>query len=373
MSRPTFARIDLDALRHNYRLAKHLARGGRAVAVVKANAYGHGATAVARALAPEADAFGVACIEEALELRAAGIANPILLLEGMFEPAELALIVEHKLWTVVHSPQQLEWVLGATLKAPITVWLKMDSGMHRVGIAPPAYRVAHQALAASPNVGDIVLMTHFARADELACPATRRQREVFDRATAGLVGARCVGNSAGVLAWPSAEPEWVRPGMMLYGATPLDRSTPEGVVLEPVMTLGSALISVRHLPAGEPVGYGACFVTPHPMRIGVVAIGYGDGYPRAAGTDTPVAVNGKLTRVVGRVSMDMLTVDLTALDDARVGDPVELWGPTVPLNDVAVASATIAYELVARMPLRVPRRYHEHSSKAEVGRTAALA
>ncbi|MDE2399309.1 MAG: alanine racemase [Burkholderiales bacterium] len=354
MARPALARVDLDALRHNYRLAKRLAPGARAVAVVKANAYGHGAVAVARALAAEADAFGVACIEEALELRAAGVANPVLLLEGVFEASELALAAEQRLWVVVHCAEQLQWITQARLAAPLQVWLKMDSGMHRVGFAPTDYRAAHAALAASPNVESLVLMTHYARADETACAATARQREVFEAATAGLAGARCANNSAGIMAWPAAD-AWIRPGMMLYGASPLD--VEDGRDLQPVMTLSSALISVRDLAAGEPVGYGGGFVTPQAMRIGVVAMGYGDGYPRNAPAGTPVMVGGRRTRLVGRVSMDMLTLDLGGLDSPRVGDPVELWGRHVRLAEVAAACATIPYELVTRMPARVPRRY----------------
>jgi alanine racemase len=355
MARPARALIDLDALVRNYQTAKRLSQGARAVAVVKANAYGHGAVAAARSLASHADAFGVACIEEALELRAAGIASPILLLEGIFEPAELPLLVEHRLWIVVHNAEQIGWLAQASLAEPVTAWLKMDSGMHRVGIAPAEYRAAHAALRASRNVGEVVLMSHFARADELGVDATVRQRRVFEGATAGLEGTRCIANSAGLMAWPLGAGEWVRPGMMLYGASPLDRDTEAGAALEPVMTLESALIAVRELPAGEPIGYGAGFVTPKPMSIGVVAMGYGDGYPRSAPTGTPVLVKGIRTRVVGRVSMDMLTVDLSGIPDARVGDPVELWGRALPLNEVAAHCGTIAYELVTRMPARVPR------------------
>lgn len=326
------------------------------MAVIKANAYGHGAVAVAQALSPEADAFGVACIEEAIQLRTAGVTNPILLLEGVFERQELPVVVELGLWTVVHSLEQLDWLLHTDLTSPLTVWLKLDSGMHRLGLAPAEYRKAHNALLSCGQVAEVVQMSHLARADELSCDATQAQRLCFEAATQGQAGERSLHNSAGLMGWPARPPEWVRPGLMLYGVSPLDRETAAGSALEPVMSLESALIAVHELQAGEAIGYGAAYVTPHAMRIGVVAMGYGDGYPRSAPAGTPVAVNGKRTSVVGRVSMDMLTVDLTGLD-ARPGDPVELWGRTIALAEVARAAGTIPYELVTRMPARVPRLY----------------
>ena len=357
MSRPAAARIDLAAIRHNYRVAKALAPSARAVAVVKANGYGHGAVAVARALAPEADAFAVACIEEALELRDSGVTRPILLLEGIFEPDELTLVERNDLTPVIHSQGQLDWLLQARPSRPLEVWLKMDTGMHRVGLAPEHFSNAHAALSACPHVGGIISMTHLARADELDSDATTRQLACFRDHAGQFATPRSLANSAAVLAWPAAHGDWIRPGIMLYGATPLNGPHPNSERLRPTMSLESALISVRELAAGEPIGYGGRFVCDRPTRVGVVAMGYADGYPRHAPDDTPVTVNGRLSRIIGRVSMDMLTVDLSNMPQARVGDPVQLWGDQVAANDVAAASGTIAYQLFTGVSRRIPLRY----------------
>jgi alanine racemase len=354
--RPARAVIDLQALRHNYQLARELAGGARALAVIKADAYGHGAVRCAQALEAQADGFAVACIEEALELRAAGIRAPILLLEGFFEASELALIVEHGLWCVVHSLWQVEALEQTPMAKPITVWLKVDSGMHRVGVDPRDYRAAYQRLQATGKVADIVLMTHFARADELDSQATAQQAAVFEDACAGLVGPTSLRNSPALLGWPTVPSDWVRPGIMLYGATPFEVTQAEACRLQPVMSLESKVISVRELPAGEPIGYGAGFITDRPMRVAVVALGYADGYPRVAPTGTPVWVDGQRSRLLGRVSMDMLCIDLTEVPGAGLGSPVELWGKHVLASDVAIQAGTIAYELFCNLR-RVPRLY----------------
>jgi alanine racemase len=353
MSRPAVARIRLDAFRHNYRLAKEV-HGGRALAVVKANAYGHGAVPCARALGNEADGFAVASIEEAQTLREAGIAAPILLLEGFFEAAELPEIVAKNLWIVVHHRWQVEALLATRLHNPLTVWLKMDSGMHRVGLAPEVFRAAFEQLRSSPNVAQLVLMSHFASADDPASAHSLRQIDTFRTATAGIDAPVSLSNSAGVLGWPGAHADWARPGIMLYGADPLTEQAKSSEHsdcrrLRPVMQLESTIISVRDIPAGEPVGYGCAFVAERPARVGVVACGYADGYPRIAATGTPVAVDGRMTRLIGRVSMDMLTVDLTDLPEARLGSRVELWGDQVPVSEVASRAGTIAYELLCNV------------------------
>lgn len=353
--RPARALIDLDALRHNYRLARELG-GARALAVIKADAYGHGALRCAEALAAEADGFAVACIEEALELRAAGIRAPILLLEGFFDADELALIVEHDLWCVVHSLWQLQAIERTPLARPLTVWLKLDSGMHRVGFAPADYRAAHARLQASGKVEKIVLMSHFARADELDCPRSAEQLAAFRAASAGLGGEVSLRNSPAVLGWPEVPSDWVRPGIMLYGASPFAQAQEAAARLKPVMTLESQIIAVRELPAGEPVGYGARFVSARPTRVGVVAMGYADGYPRHAPDGTPVTVDGVRAALIGRVSMDMLTVDLTDLPQASLGSRVELWGAQVPVAALAAAAETIPYQLLCNLK-RVPRHY----------------
>ncbi|MEG5265091.1 alanine racemase [Pseudomonas sp. JDS28PS106] len=353
--RPARAVIDLQALRHNYRLARE-STGAKALAVVKADAYGHGAVRVAQALEAEADGFAVACIEEALELRAAGIRAPVLLLEGFFEAAELALIVEHDFWFVVHSAWQLEAIEQAAIARPLTAWLKLDSGMHRVGFLPNEYRAAYQRLQASGKVDKVVLMSHFARADELDSPRSNEQLAVFNSASEGLAGEISLRNSPAVLGWPNIPSDWVRPGIMLYGATPFDRSQPLADQLQPVMTLESKIISVRELPAGEPVGYGATFVTRQTTRVGVVAMGYADGYPRQAPTGTPVWIDGQPSQLLGRVSMDMLGVDLTHLPQAGLGSRVELWGRNVLASEVAERAGTIPYQIFCNLR-RVPRSY----------------
>lgn len=353
--RPARALIDLEALRHNYRLARETT-GAKALAVVKADAYGHGAVRCAQALQAEADGFAVACIEEALELRDAGIVGPILLLEGFFEADELSLIERYDLWCVVHSTWQLEAIERASLSRPLTVWLKMDSGMHRVGLHPAEYRDGYQRLMASGKVGKMVLMSHFARADELDSDSAAEQVAVFEQARAGLAAEISLRNSPAVLGWPQVPSDWVRPGIMLYGATPFEQAHELASRLKPVMTLESKVISVRELPAGQPVGYGARFITERPTRVGVVAMGYADGYPRHAPTGTPVAIDGQLSRLIGRVSMDMLTVDLTDLPQAGLGSRVEFWGSQVLASDVAIQAGTIPYQIFCNLR-RVPLIY----------------
>ncbi|AYF89469.1 alanine racemase [Pseudomonas sp. DY-1] len=353
--RPARALIDLEALRHNYRLAREVS-GAKALAVVKADAYGHGAVRCALALESEANGFAVACIEEALQLRAAGIRKPILLLEGFFEADELELIQEHDFWTVVHSSWQLEAIERTNLHKSLTVWLKLDSGMHRVGLHPAEYRDAWQRLQASGKVEKIVLMSHFARADELDCTSSVKQVAVFEQARAGLEAEVSLRNSPAVLGWPQVPSDWVRPGIMLYGATPFEQPNSLAERLKPVMTLESKIISVRELPAGQPVGYGAKFVTERPTRVGVVAMGYADGYPRHALTGTPVSIDGRPSRLIGRVSMDMLTVDLTDLPDAGLGSRVELWGNEVLASEVAAHAGTIPYQIFCNLR-RVPLVY----------------
>ncbi|UNK58447.1 alanine racemase [Pseudoxanthomonas daejeonensis] len=353
--RPARALIDLEALRHNYRLARQLG-GGRALAVVKADAYGHGAVRCALALQDEADGFAVACIEEALALRDAGIRAPILLLEGFFDAAELALVVQHDLWTVVHARWQVEALERTPLPRPLQVWLKLDSGMHRVGLDAADYRDAWQRLRALPHVGDIVKMSHFARADEPDCVRTAEQLANFASVTVGLAGETSLCNSPALLGWPQARADWARPGLMLYGVSPFAQANDIAAQLRPVMTLESKVIAVRELPAGEPVGYGARFVTERPTRIGVVAMGYADGYPQFAVNGTPVAIDKRPGRLVGRVSMDMLTVDLTDHPQAGVGSRVELWGNQVPAAQVVAHSQTSAYRLLCAVK-RAPLQY----------------
>ena len=353
--RPARALIDLSALRHNYRLAKSLA-GCRALAVVKANAYGHGALECAAALADEADGFAVSAIEEALELREAGHRQPIVLLEGWFEASELELICRHDLWPVIHHHGQLLDLQQSDISQPLHVWLKLDSGMHRTGFSPLEYPQVWHQLQASSKVAKLTRISHFSRADEPETGRTEQQLAVFQQATAGLQGDTSLCNSAGVLAWPQAYGDWIRPGIMLYGATPFGFDQANAAQLQPVMQLDSKVIAVHQIAPGEPIGYGSRYTTNRPSRIGLVAMGYADGYPRHATDGTPVLVDGQRTMLVGRVSMDMLTVDLTDLPGSGLGSHVRLWGKGLDAGEVASHAGTISYQLFCNLN-RVPRHY----------------
>lgn len=357
MARPTQARLNLDALRHNVKLAQSLAPQSRLMAVVKANAYGHGALAMASALEPYSDAMAVACIEEALELRESGIKAPLLLLEGPFEPAELAVAAANDFWLMIDNERQLKWLQQARLTAPLHCWLKIDTGMHRLGFASQRCAELFYRLSNMPqHRGSPVLCTHFASADEVDPRGTEQQLACFASACAGLKAERSAANSPGLLAWPQSHYEWVRPGYMLWGNSPFgSRSQVNADQLRPVMTLESAIISLRDVPSGSAVGYGGSWVAQRPSRIATVAIGYGDGYPRNAVNGTPVLVKGQRAALAGRVSMDMITVDVSDIDAVNIGDPVTLWGEGLPIAEVAEHAATIGYELLTRMPLRTPR------------------
>lgn len=357
MARPSQARLDLAAARANLALARELAPAARVMAVVKANAYGHGAVTMARTFAGAADALAVACLEEALELRESGLEAPILLLEGVFEPAELALAAAAECWVTIDNEQQLSWLEQAALSDPLRCWLKIDTGMHRLGVAPDRAEEFHQRLQATPNcAGTPVISTHFARADELECTATTAQLKQFETTCQSLPGLRSAANSPGLLGWPASHYDWVRPGYMLYGNSPFGAvSPPAAARLRPVMTLVSGVISVRDVAAGDAVGYGGSWTARRPSRIATITIGYGDGYPRTAVNGTPVLINGHRATLAGRVSMDMITVDVTALPPVAIGDEAVLWGQGLPLAEVAVAAGTIGYELTTRMPARTAR------------------
>lgn len=345
-------RIDLRALRHNLQRVHQAAPGCRVMAAIKANGYGHGLVRVANAL-EESDSFGVACIDEALELRAAGVTAPIILLEGFFHPDEIPLVEQHRLELLLHHPVQIAALEQATIRKPIRVWLKVDTGMHRLGVSPEETASLWQRLEHHPGLHPLGQMTHLACADEPDHPATATQLELFHRATASLPGERAIANSAGVLGWPETHAEWVRPGIMLYGISPFVGGRAAEHDLVPVMTLSSELIAVNRLREGDTVGYGATWRCPEAMTIGVVATGYGDGYPRHAVAGTPVLVNGRRVPLIGRVSMDMLCVDLRSQPDAQIGDPVVLWGDGLPVEEIAEASGTIAYELLCSVTGRV--------------------
>lgn len=353
--RPARALIHLEALRHNYLLARDLG-GGKALAVIKADAYGHGAVRCAQALEATADGFAVACIEEALELRAAGIRAPILLLEGFFEADELALIDAHDLWCVVEAQWQIDAMARTQPRHPYTVWLMLDSGMHRLGLTPADWRTSEQRLRALPQVGNVVAMTHFARADELDSTRTTEQVATFRQTGDTPALAASLSNSAALLGWPTVHGTWSRPGLMLYGASPFGAAHPIAARLRPVMTVESKVISVREIGVGEPAGYGGHFVARRPTRVGVVAMGYADGYPQFARNGTPVTIDNQPGELIGRVSMDMLLVDLTDHPAAGLGSRVELWGAQVSINTVAAHATRSAYDILCGVK-RIPRTY----------------
>jgi len=357
MSRPTRAVIDLQALRHNYQLAQSLAPDSKTIPMVKANAYGHGAVKVSQALSDIAPAFGVACIEEALELRSAGIKQPILLLEGAFDAAELKVAATKGFWVMVENHQQKQAIIDADLALPLTVWLGVDTGMHRLGFHPDEINEVYKTLNSSRNVSQpIVVTSHFACADDLHSDATAKQIATF-KVCAPVAAMQSLANSAAILAWPKAQREWQRPGYMLYGNSPFAGPQENADKLKPVMSFESAVISLRSIAAGESVGYTANWTAERDSTIATITVGYGDGYPRNASNGTPVLINGVRYPLVGRVSMDMITVDVTELSDVAIGDKAVLWGPELPVNEVASYCGTIGYELLTRMPGRVPRIY----------------
>lgn len=353
--RPIHARIDFDALRHNYLRTRELAGGARMWAVIKANAYGHGIMRIARGLSTLADGFALLDLEDAVRLREAGISQPILLLEGFFSARDLPEIAARKLSTVVHTAEQLDWLESAQLPAGarIPLFLKVNTGMNRLGISPAQVPAALARLRAWPHAGPIGLMTHFADADgERGVDA---QLARFAPLAAQFDGPVSMANSAALLRFPQTHADWVRPGILLYGASPATaHMTAADIGLKPVMRFEARVIAVQQLQPGDRVGYGGLFTAERSMRIGTVACGYADGYPRHAPSGTPVAVDGVRSRLVGRVSMDMIAVDLTDIPQAGLGSVVELWGEHVSLDEVAQRAGTVNYELVCALALRVP-------------------
>jgi alanine racemase len=370
MPRPILATVHPDALRHNLNQARLRAPDAQVWAVVKANAYGHGIERAFEGLR-SADGFALLDLEEAQRIRALDWRGPILLLEGVFEPRDLELCSRLGLWHTVHCTEQIDWLAAHKTQAPHRIFLKLNSGMNRLGFAPTAFRAAWARLNALPQVEEISLMTHFSDAD--GPRGIAHQVAAFEAVTADLPGERTLCNSAAILRHASSPlrgegavttlaADWVREGIALYGSAP---DHPENTAttwgLLPSMTLSTRVIGVQSLQAGDTVGYGSAFTASGPMRIGVVACGYADGYPRLAPTGTPVLVNGQRTRLVGRVSMDMIMVDLTPMDGSPgVGTEVVLWGVSpsngavLPIDEVAASAGTIAYELMCAVAQRVP-------------------
>ncbi len=358
MARPIVATIHLDAMRHNLAQAKLCAPQSRLWGVVKANAYGHGLERAQRALCA-ADGLALVEFDQAVRLRDMGWQKPILMLEGFFDPADLVTMAAHRFNGAVHCSEQIDMLEMARLPCTIDLHLKMNTGMNRLGFTPDEFGAAYARLRAIACVGDITLMTHFANADQPQATylPIEQQIERFRQGSAGLPGLWSLSNSAAVLRQHELAGElvshWARPGIMLYGATPGNGSA-EDFGLLPGMTLSSAIIARQRISAGDGVGYGSSFRAESDMDIGVVACGYADGYPRHAPHGTPLLVDGVRTRLVGRVSMDMMMVDLSALPAAHVGSNVTLWGRGLPIDDVAQAAGTIGYELMCALAPRVP-------------------
>ena len=355
MSRPARVIVNTNAVQANLEVVRACAPGAQVMAIIKADGYGHGIERIAGALAPHADAFGVASIEEACRVRDAGVSSRVVLLEGPFAESELAEIATHSLETVVHTEEQIEWLERADPSIP--VWIKIDTGMHRLGFDPAEAREAIERLARPGRT--VRYMTHLASAHRESDPSVAEQLHAFERLMSGFSGERSIANSGAVLAWPACHAQWVRPGLMLYGVSPFHGRRGADHGLTPAMTVASSLIAVREVEAGGSVGYGKGYTCPETMSVGVVAFGYGDGYPRHAATGTPILVDGVRTQVIGEASMDMLTVDLRPVADARVGDPVVLWGEALPVEEVAESAGTIPYELLCRVRMRA--RYVESS------------
>ncbi len=357
MTRPVRARISSVALQHNLQQARNAAPHSKIMAVIKANGYGHGLLPVARAL-ERADAYAVARMEEALALREAGISKPIVLLEGFMDTQELMQVQQYDLEISLHCEEQLTMLEAASLNKPLRVWLKIDTGMHRLGFPEASVPRVRQRLAQLKSIEQpIAYLSHLACADERDSEYTLQQTQRFEQTLQGLDGCRSLANSAGLLAWPQTQYDWVRPGIMMYGVSPFPETTADCLGLQPVMTLQSRIIAINSLQRGDAIGYGGSWVCPENMRVGVVAVGYGDGYPRHAGMGTPVLVNGHRAPLVGRVSMDMIMIDLRGLDHVRVGDPVTLWGEGLPVEEVAAAATTIGYELLTAVTARVDMIY----------------
>ena len=353
MPRPLLATIHIASLSHNLAVAKQRAPNARAWAVVKANAYGHGLARGMRGFAA-ADGLGLIELDAAVRLRELGWQKPILLLEGCFEPSDLPVVEAHRLDVVIHCDEQISMLEKSALATPLDVHLKMNSGMNRLGFSAEKFRTAYTRLRGLAMVRNMTLMTHFANADDalnvglpLAVQVSR-----FTAATEGLREPRSLSNSAADLLHPEVAADWVRPGVMLYGGA-VGGHTAREFGLLPAMSLTSKVIGIQHISAGESVGYGSCFIADRAMTIGVVACGYADGYPRHAPNGTPVIVDGIKTVLVGRVSMDLMTVDLTGMPQAHVGSSVVLWGGDLPIDEVAHAAGTIGYELMCALAPRV--------------------
>ena len=351
MPRPIRATIRASALAHNCMVAKAYAAGAKLWAVVKANAYGHGLERAARAL-DAADGYAVLDFQEAARLRLAGVKKPILMLEGFFKPGDVPLLNKYSLTPVIHNPEQVEMLKRTELAAEIDVYVKANSGMNRLGFTVDSLRPAYNAIRMHRQVRNVTLMTHFADAD--GSGGIKAQLDWFNEMTKEFGAPRSLANSAALIRYPETRTGWVRPGIMLYGCSPFADRSAESLDLKPAMTLATEIIATQSLAPGERLGYGFSYEAVGDLSIGIVACGYADGYPRHAPTGTPVLVNGKRTRIVGRVSMDMICVDITDIPEAYIGTPVTMWGEGLPADEVAASAGTLSYELLTKLTARVP-------------------
>lgn len=349
---PLTATIDLDSLQHNLGVVRQAAPNSRVIAMVKANAYGHGLIPAVKSLG-EADALGIARLDEALLIRDAGIDQRIVLLSASLNTEEITLCSQQQIDVVIHNDEGLNTLLSSNLTKPFNIWLKIDTGMHRLGFSPNRTLEICTSIKGSPSIANLALMTHFHSADETLNTGTQQQLEQFTTATQSIDLPASMANSAAILAWPQTHKEWVRPGIMLYGSDPLDRANQLSKQLKPVMELSTSIISIRKVLAKESVGYNATWHSARDSIIGTLAIGYADGYPRHATNGTPVLINGERVPLVGRVSMDMITVDLTDHTNVNIGDRAILWGKKLSVKEVAEHSNTIAYDLLTGVGNRV--------------------
>ncbi|NJO12795.1 MAG: alanine racemase [Gammaproteobacteria bacterium] len=348
--------VDASALRANLAAVRQLAPRSRVLAIVKANAYGHGLVPTAQALT-DADAFGVARLEEGLALRAAGVRHEIVLLEGIFDAQQMAAAAEHSFDLVVHCAPQIALLTEWRTPAAFRVWLKVDTGMNRLGFRADEFAPAYRRLAACPAVKQLRVLTHLANADVNGDSTTAEQLQLFEAVTAGLNVERSVANSAGLLAWPATHADWVRPGLALYGVSPLPGRSAKDFSLRPAMTLASTVIATRRVLPGERAGYGGRWTARRVSTLAIAAAGYGDGYPRHMANGTPVLVNGARAPLAGRVSMDMIAIDVTDLPPVKVGDSAVLWGEGLPAEEVAPHAETIPYELLCGVSQRVEHEF----------------
>lgn len=344
MIRTSRVRIHVSALRHNLSRVRDFAPHSRVIAVIKSEAYGHGMLRVAEIL-DDAAMFAVACVDEALTLRQGGISKPVMVLQGFHTPQQLLALTGQAIQPVIHHPSQLALLEQSGIKG-LSVWLKLNTGMGRLGFQAEQFPEALRRLQALSGIEEIRLMSHFANGDDPAAPLNARQIDEFEKITSSCSEEKSLANSAGLIRFPAAQYDWVRPGIMLYGSSPLQDRSARELELRPAMSLVSRVIAVNYLRKGEAVGYGSLWVCPEDMPVGYVATGYGDGYPRHAGTGTPVSINGQMTSTLGRVSMDAIAVDLRSVDQVKVGDMAELWGEQVSVDAVAQQAETIGYELL---------------------------